>query len=88
MTAAQIALGALADNGGQTDTYALLPGSVAIDAGSNPAGLTTDQRGSGYPRAVGQTDVGAFEVPEPATVGLIALGGAMLAVRGRRRRSC
>ena len=83
-----IALGALADNGGQTDTHALGANSFAIDKGSNPAGLANDQRGPGYPRAVGQTDVGAFEVPEPATVGLIALGGVMLAARGRRRRSC
>jgi hypothetical protein len=34
----------LADNGGPTRTHALMPGSPAIDAGSNPAGLVTDQR--------------------------------------------
>ena len=40
-------LGPLADNGGPTRTHALLPGSPAIDAGSNAlaAGLPTDQRG-------------------------------------------
>ncbi len=39
-------LGALADNGGPTLTVAILPGSPAIDAGSNslvPEGVTTDQ---------------------------------------------
>ena len=38
-------LGPLQDNGGPTPTMALLPGSPAIDAGSNPLTLTTDQRG-------------------------------------------
>ena len=40
-------LGPLADNGGPTLTLALLPGSPAIDAGSNAlaAGLPADQRG-------------------------------------------
>ncbi len=52
----------LADNGGPTQTHALKPGSPAINAGSNPDGLTVDQRGFG-PRAVGGVaDIGAFEV--------------------------
>src|SRR5262249_88584 len=38
-------LGPLQDNGGPTPTMALLPGSPAFGAGSNPLGLTTDQRG-------------------------------------------
>ena len=62
-------LGPLADNGGPTQTLALLPGSPAIDAGSNAlavdgAGnaLATDQRGPGYPRIVGpKVDIGAYE---------------------------
>ncbi|MEB3211050.1 MAG: right-handed parallel beta-helix repeat-containing protein [Leptolyngbyaceae bacterium] len=55
-------LGGLADNGGPTQTHALLPGSPAIDAGSNPDGLATDQRGNGFDRVVnGQADIGAFE---------------------------
>jgi CSLREA domain-containing protein len=67
-------LGSLADNGGPTQTRALLLGSPAIDAGnscvttnncaSNNLGfnLTTDQRGAGFPRLVGGTvDMGAFE---------------------------
>jgi hypothetical protein len=54
----------LADNGGPTLTHALLPGSPAIDVGTNGAiaGLTFDQRGSGYPRRFGsRVDVGAYE---------------------------
>jgi hypothetical protein len=53
-------LGALADNGGPTDTMALLEGSAAIDAGDDcPA---TDQRGAA--RALGATcDAGALESP-------------------------
>ena len=38
-------LGPLADNGGPTQTLALLPGSAAIGAGTAVAGVTTDQRG-------------------------------------------
>ena len=64
-------LGALADNGGPTETIALEPGSPAIDAGSNDwadtYGVTTDQRGAlrgGQPDALnaGQfVDIGAYE---------------------------
>ncbi len=50
-------LGALQDNGGPTLTESLLPGSPAIDAGSNALAvdpstglpLTTDQRGHRLP---------------------------------------
>src|SRR6185437_12203554 len=56
-------LGPLANNGGPTQTHALLSGSPAIDTGSNPLALSFDQRGAGFPRTVGaQTDIGAFEV--------------------------
>lgn len=56
-------VGPLQDNGGPTLTHALLTGSPAIDAGSNPAALATDQRGPGFSRASGaQADVGAFEL--------------------------
>jgi uncharacterized protein YndB with AHSA1/START domain len=58
-------LGELQDNGGATPTQELLPGSPAIDTGSNPDGLTTDQRGEGFERTVGKgTDIGAFEVQD------------------------
>ncbi|HEY6894995.1 MAG TPA: choice-of-anchor Q domain-containing protein, partial [Rhodanobacteraceae bacterium] len=55
-------LGPLADNGGATLTHALLPDSPAIDAGSNPNALDTDQRGGSYVRTSGASpDIGAFE---------------------------
>ena len=66
-------LGQLAENGGPTQTHALLAGSPARDAG-DPSGcgdqegkpLSEDQRGMGRPRdgdgdGVGQCDMGAFE---------------------------
>ncbi|MGO9471160.1 MAG: choice-of-anchor Q domain-containing protein, partial [Isosphaeraceae bacterium] len=56
-------LSLLGNYGGPTQTFALLPGSPAIDAGDNaliPAGITTDQRG--LPRIVnGVVDIGAVE---------------------------
>lgn len=56
------ALSALASNGGLTQTLRLGPQSCAINAGSNPAGLPFDQRGSGFPRVVGaNADIGAYE---------------------------
>ena len=64
-------LGPLADNGGPTQTMALLPGSPARNSGSNalvPAGLTTDQRGPGFPRIIGTAvDMGAFELDQAPT---------------------
>ena len=58
-----LGLGPLADNGGPTQTMALLPGSPAIDAGSNaliPAGVTTDQCGNAR-ISNGTVDIGAVE---------------------------
>ena len=53
-------LGPLRNNGGPTLTMALLPGSPAIDAGTDSVGLHTDQRG--FPRpARTHTDIGAYE---------------------------
>jgi WD40 repeat protein len=50
-------------NGGPTQTMALLPGSPAIDSGTNQNAPEWDQRGPGYPRIVnGTIDRGAFEV--------------------------
>ena len=54
-------LGALRDNGGLTHTHALLVGSPAIDKGSNSKNLLNDQRRFGFDRAVGTTDIGAYE---------------------------
>jgi CSLREA domain-containing protein len=59
-------LGPLANNGGPTETHALLDGSIAIGAGFNAfaAGLDFDQRGDGFARVVGGTvDIGAYEEP-------------------------
>ena len=56
-------LGPLADNGGPTLTHALLTDSPAIDAGSNPSDLASDQRGGSYVRSAGAApDIGAFEL--------------------------
>ena len=55
-------LGPLADNGGPTLSHALLPGSIAFDAGSCAGGtVSTDQRGIGRPQGEA-CDIGAFEV--------------------------
>ncbi|MFN3785738.1 MAG: choice-of-anchor Q domain-containing protein, partial [Thiothrix sp.] len=59
---ASTGLAALANNGGSTQTHALLAGSPAINVGSNPDNLTTDQRDTGFPRQFGgKADIGAFE---------------------------
>ena len=73
-------LAPLTDNGGVTRTHALLPGSPAIDAGSNPLDLSTDQRGSGFPRVAGNAaDMGAFESGNAIGLSLpssfVAVGG-------------
>jgi hypothetical protein len=66
VTAEQLNLGPLADNGGPTETHALGTGSVAIDViAVEDCGqpLTTDQRGEPRPEPGGtMCDVGAFEV--------------------------
>ncbi|GDY09186.1 hypothetical protein LBMAG52_26720 [Planctomycetia bacterium] len=54
-------LGPLTDNGGPTETHALLPGSPAINRGFNGTPQSFDQRGLGFVRAVERTDIGAFE---------------------------
>ena len=63
-------IGPLAMNGGPTPTYALLPGSPAIDQGKS-FGVRTDQRGLGRPynfplipnaRGGDGSDIGAYEL--------------------------
>ena len=58
-------LGPLANNGGPTQTHALLAGSPALDAGDDTsatnAGLTTDQRGAGFARFLDAADVGTVQ---------------------------
>jgi predicted outer membrane repeat protein len=54
-------LGPLQDNGGPTQTHALLPGSPAIDAALLANCPATDQRGVSRPQGPG-CDIGAFEL--------------------------
>ena len=53
-------LGALANYGGSTQIFPLLPGSPAINAGNNAACPATDQRGVTRPQN-GTCDIGAYE---------------------------
>jgi len=62
-------LGPLQNNGGPTQTLALLPGSPAIAAGDITGAPKWDQRGLGYYRVVnGLIDIGAFEVQTAAGI--------------------
>ena len=95
-------LGPLQNNGGPTQTHALLTGSPAIDAvtsGCPPP--ATDQRGVTRPQGTA-CDIGAYELeteiaPIPAgiptlsewaQIGMVALllGGGLLAIRRKRQR--
>lgn len=95
-------LGPPGTHGGSTVHLLPLPGSPAIDAGSNPDSYTWDQRGDGYPRSIGPApDIGAIEAhpqtaaatPVPAAhpgwMTLLAWLLAILALRppGRQQRS-
>ena len=55
----ELKLAPLANNGGPTETMALLPGSVAINNGTFITGLTTDQRGKPLDRP--RPDIGAYQ---------------------------
>ncbi|BAZ32182.1 filamentous hemagglutinin outer membrane protein [Cylindrospermum sp. NIES-4074] len=54
-------LSVLGDYGGSTQTFALLPGSPAIDTGITDQDITTDQRGISRPQGT-TSDIGAFEL--------------------------
>ncbi|MCO6459295.1 MAG: hypothetical protein J5I93_28635 [Pirellulaceae bacterium] len=76
-------LGPLQSNGGPTPTHDLLPGSLAIDAGSDAqamlVGLTTDQRG--LPRFQGAAvDVGAVESGTPPETTINVVGNDLVIV--------
>jgi hypothetical protein len=83
-------LGALANNGGFTNTFLPMPGSPAIDAGqncvtdlscaaSNPAtAITNDQRGVARP-ANGTVDIGSVEV---AVVANVSVSGQVVSSGG------
>ena len=86
-------LAGLQDNGGPTQTLALVPPSDMIDGAEATVGcidkngslLATDQRGA--PRVAGvRCDIGAFEygaVPEPAGAAALAVALATLAALAR-----
>lgn len=72
--AADPLLGSLGNYGGPTPVHPLLPGSPAVDAGSNPTGLATDQRGSGFSRVNnGIADIGAVEGPIAGPMAVAAI---------------
>ncbi len=58
-------LGPLANNGGPTQTYALLAGSPAIDKALDSQAPLTDQRGVTRPQG-SHADIGAYEYQAPA----------------------
>jgi len=56
-------LGPLAFNGGSTRTHKLMSTSPALDAGNDAANVSFDQRGTGFPRVLGDAaDIGAYEL--------------------------
>jgi hypothetical protein len=81
-------LAALANNGGPTQTHALLAASTALNGGLNaqiPAdtfdldgdtntteAIPFDQRGPGFIRAIGTVDIGAFELQKSVSIGNLA----------------
>lgn len=69
-------LGPLQNNGGPTETHALLEGTPAIDACVNNCTVATDQRGVHRPQRE-NCDIGAFEAARlhPATVPAVSLWG-------------
>ena len=90
-------LGPLANNGGPTQTLALLPGSPAIDRIPLTSGLcpATDQRGSPRPGAPGTScDIGAYEAssaglaaPPPAQLTAISCMSTFMVTRHERVRT-
>ena len=83
-------LGPLSDNGGPTQTIAILAGSPLIDAG-DPAFAAPpdfDQRGAGFDRVIfGGVDIGAYElqatqIPVENRIGDLIAGVADLAAGG------
>jgi hypothetical protein len=78
-------LGPLQDNGGPTQTHALLAGSPAIDRGLSPDGAPpSDQCGVGRS---GAPDIGAFEYTPPPVAPARAIVAALVTKKvGKRRR--
>jgi len=70
-------LGALADNGGPTQTHALLTGSPALNAVTDCTDVTTDQRGVARPQGPG-CDIGAFEVVTSQSIPTLSEWGMII----------
>ncbi len=88
-------LGPLADNGGITATHLPADNSPAIDQGSNPDALTSDQRGSAFARTVDNvninnaadgTDMGSVEIGQEAATHDFGDAPESITVGGRLRR--
>ena len=80
-TPAALQLGTLQNNGGTVATVEIGPTSSALDKGANPAGLTTDARGAGFPREFSPAgaqvaDIGAYEQLDPAIPPTLTLSAA------------
>jgi hypothetical protein len=88
-------LGALQNNGGMTQTHALLAGSPAIDKGRNleainlntNTALANDQRGfarivDGNGNGTATVDIGAFEVQLAPTAADVTVGGRVQTAKG------
>ena len=74
------------DPGVGADGFHLLATSLMIDAGATALSVDYDGEDRPYPEG-GSYDIGADEyVPEPATMGLLGLGFAGMAVLRKRRR--
>jgi len=78
ITAYSLGLRPLADNGGPTQTHALLPRSVAIDAAVGCPPPDADQRGVARPQYVA-CDSGAYELDTPLVPSLSPASLALLA---------
>jgi predicted outer membrane repeat protein len=78
VTSADPKLGSLQDNGGLTETMALLNGSPAINAGNDAKCPPDDQRGVARPQG-SHCDIGAYEKERiRVTIGGILAGGYTL----------
>lgn len=82
-------LAPLGNNGGPTETHALLAGSPAIDRGYSFAGVTTDQRGAARfvdiaaaanKSGSSLSDIGAYELSAP-TAANVEVGGRVANLR-------
>jgi hypothetical protein len=80
MSGTDALLGPLQDNGGNTLTHALSPGSPAIDNADNLACPATDQRGAPRPQdgdgdGENNCDIGAYEVADYVPLSGVTISG-------------